>query len=177
MSDDFYTSNLAWSRAAQLAVALDNDVHLWSERTGQKHIPGTHTDPLSGRRIERAPITALTYSTNNKWLAVARKDGTIQIYCKGETSHPAECSVNGDIACVVFRPSVMSQTENNAGDVLLVGGHTGHIYYISVVGFTTTGGIKVVQCKISHTISSGHSEQVTYDLVLARRKKKLFLIC
>lgn len=160
VSDDFYTSTLALSVSSQLAVALDNNVHLWSGRSGQKQIFGTYTNPHTREQLSRARVTAIAYSNNNKWLGIARKDGLIQVYGKVESGQPGECLVQGDIACISFRPASTSRHEKEPDDVLLVGGYRGCIHYVSVTSVASRN-TRRIRCQIVRQIVSGHSEQVT----------------
>lgn len=165
VSDDYYTSVLAWSAADQLAVALQNDVHLWSAGHGQRHIPGHYTDPVTGMHKRRATVTAVAYSYSNKWIAIARKDGLLQIMSRGSNIQSAEVQLVGDIGCLAFRPIMYDRAVSR--EYLILGSNNGYIHYFSISVRLSRNENKVTHCRTVQVITTtGHSDKVTS----ARRK-------
>lgn len=139
-------------------MALGSEVHLWSESAGQRHIPGHHDNLRTGQRIYLAKATALAYSSDNQWLAIARADGLIQLHGRKDRPLSAEINVAGDVSCMAFQPSHTLSNDRKAH--LLIGGHTGHIFCLSVLS-PSESETRRARCHLMKTITSAHTEQVT----------------
>ena len=131
-----------------------------SEHSGQKHIPGTFRDPNTGFSHTRADVTAVAYAPNNRWLAIARRDGHLQVFCRLEHVKSTEMKLSGEIACVAFRPRPKDSARKV--DLLLVGGCSG-VVYIYQICVKETSRARVTDCQLLETISNAHKEQITYD--------------
>ena len=166
VSTDFYSTILAWSPDAQLAVALRRDVHLWSELSGQDKISGSYINVQSGTEENYANVSALSYSPNNQFLAVARKDGLVQIFARLRDIICGTMNVVGDVACLAFKPNKAGADGTDDTTHLLVGAHLGKIYYLSVQVLPVEG-IRNVRVSLLSIISSGHTEQITYVVFVA----------
>lgn len=132
-----------------------------SEHSGQKHIPGTYRSATTGVTLTRANVTAVAYSPNNRWLAVARRDGFLQIFCRAEHVKSTEVQLNGEIACLAYRPRPKDLTRRV--DLLLVGGCSGTIYIYQVTLRESSRG-RHSECQLLESITDAHTEQITYFL-------------
>ncbi|ORY86809.1 WD40-repeat-containing domain protein [Protomyces lactucae-debilis] len=153
LSEDFYSSVIAWSSGSQLAVGIHADVHLWSEKSSHKQISGLTMD---GDHITvHAPVTSLAYSLNNKWIAIGRRDGTLHLHTKISDVKPATIMLDGDLGCLAFRPRLVAAHEE---EHLLVGGCNGHVHHYVFSISTREAG---VQYRLLGVARRGHREQVT----------------
>ncbi|CAA22488.1 meiotic fizzy-related APC coactivator Fzr3 [Schizosaccharomyces pombe] len=133
--DDFYISPLAWSTNGELAVALAQNVYLWSE------ISGPSIMELSPTTYE---VSSLAYSSDGGFLAIARVNGFVEIWNRKTKNNRCDYKFHhdGDISCMAWSPINWT---------LLVGGSTGNIY----VYRRTKSMMRRV-----HTIKKVHQEQV-----------------
>lgn len=112
-------------------------------------------DFANGIMRHRADVTAVDYSSNNRWLAVARKDGLVQVFARLEGFGNAEVRVLGDVACMAFRPETgIAKTD---ADQFLVGAIDGTIHLFLALHRQGT----TVQCQSLAIIARVHREQVT----------------
>ncbi|EEB08647.1 Cdc20/Fizzy family WD repeat protein [Schizosaccharomyces japonicus yFS275] len=111
LRDDFYITPLAWSKFGELAVALANQVYLWTAVTG----------PVLLKMDGSSDISSLAYSGDGSVLAVARIDGAVQLWqgAADQKKLISELFFNGDISCMAWSP---------VKRLLLIGGCTGKIY-------------------------------------------------
>lgn len=161
VADDFYTSNVAWAFTGEIAVALKSDVHLWSSNTGHDQIRGAFQDASTGTVFTLCHITAVSYSADSLWLAVARQDGLIQIFPRSLQAFgsPIRLYFTGDIACLKFRPLVMvsDSVGGSKSTILLIGDHMGTVHAVELI----LGSGAALVCSPRRFAYSGHSQQIT----------------
>lgn len=135
LKDDFYCSNLAYSRTSDiLAVGLGHCVYLWSEGRTVEHPPFKDVHPYNY-------VTSLAFSSDNggrSILAVGRQSGQLTLWGVSEAQARFELSHPHSISCVSFRPRTTRRlSERFANTVveveeLAVGDEVGTIWYYSV---------------------------------------------
>lgn len=135
LKDDFYCSNLAYSRTSDvLAVGLGHCVYLWSEGHTVEHPPFKDVHPSNY-------VTSLSFSSENggrSILAIGRQSGQLALWGMSEAKIRFELSHPHSVSCVSFRPrTTRRHSERFAGtevevEELAVGDDIGTVWYYSV---------------------------------------------
>lgn len=135
LKDDFYCSNLAYSRTSDvLAVGLGHCVYLWSEGHTVEHPPLKDVHPSNY-------ITSLSFSSEKggrSILAVGRQSGQLTLWGVSEAKIRFDLSHPHSISCVAFRPRTTRRLSERFASMeveaeeLAVGDDVGTIWYYSI---------------------------------------------
>ena len=124
-----------------LAVGLDNQVFLWSERGGVKY------PRRPGDNQQNVHVTSLSFSSamgKNSILAIGRSSGLLSIWSLADIKDRFTCNQPNPISCVSFKPVTTKRRSKDLGltvpmEELLVGDELGMIYHYSIEWETQIG--------------------------------------